>query len=45
MLIRIESAADNVHHMYLETTGEITRRDPSGLAVRFKGPYRLTPFV
>ena len=45
MLIRISSAENEIHHLYLATTGEVTRRESSGVAVRFTGEYRLKPFV
>jgi len=44
ILIPIAVDEDHIHHLYLETQGEVTRRESEGVAVRFTGDYKLRPF-
>jgi len=45
LLLQVPVLDNRIRYMYLSTTGEVTRRDETGVAVRFDRDYTITPFV
>ena len=45
LLLQVPSLDDGAKYMYMNTSGEVLRRDEAGIAVRFDDDHTFVPFV
>jgi hypothetical protein len=45
LLLQVPSLDDGVKYMYMNTSGEVLRRDEAGIAVRFDDDHSFVPFL
>jgi len=45
MLFKVKTSDNQIKYSYVATTGEVVRRDETGIAVRFDDEYTLSPYI
>jgi hypothetical protein len=45
LLLEVPTFDNRINYMYMNTSGEILRRDKTGIAVRFDDDHSFVPFV